>query len=79
MLHLAWQELRRRPGSLLGAMVMTAIGAALITSFMVMYSSVEETRAPVERYAGVPVVAVGSPGMFTPEMVRGIAATEGGA
>lgn len=77
MLHLAWQELRRRPGSLLGAMVMTAIGAALMTSFMVMYSSVEETRAPVERYAGVPVVAVGSPGMFTPEMVRGIAATEG--
>lgn len=77
MLHLAWQELRRRPGTLLGAIVMTAVGAALITAFMVMYTSIDETRAPVERYAGAPVVAVGSPGMFTPEMVQDIAATEG--
>lgn len=77
MLHLAWQELRRRPGTLLGAMVMTAIGAALIASFVVMYSSIEETRAPVGRYAGVPVVTVGSPGMFTPQMVHDIAAIEG--
>lgn len=77
MFHLAWQELRRRPGTLLGALVMTVIGAALITAFLVLYSSIHQTRTPVERYAGAPVVAVGSPGMFTPQLVADLAATDG--
>lgn len=77
MFSLAWHELRRRPGALLGAIVMTVVGAALIMAFTVLYTSIDETRAPVERYAGTPVVTTGSPGMFTPEMVRHVAEVDG--
>lgn len=77
MLTLAYKELRRRPGTLLGAMVMTTIGACLITTFMVMFHSIEATRAPVQRYAAAPVVTAGSPGLYTPAMVANIAAVPG--
>lgn len=77
MFGLAWREFRRRPGSLIGAAVMAAIGAALITAFLVMHTSIGSSRAPADRYAGTDVVAVGNAGLFTGEMVSDIAALPG--
>lgn len=79
MIGLAWRVLRRQPGTLLGAIVMTTIGAALITAFLVTYASIGSSRSPVQRYAGVPVVVGGPAGTFTPALVAELARLPGAA
>lgn len=70
MIGVAWRVLRRRPGTLAGALVMTVLGAALLSAFMVLHDSISETRAPVERFAGADVVAAGDDGVLTADQVR---------
>lgn len=69
MIGVAWRILWRRPGTLVGALVMTVLGAALLNAFMVLHHSIAETRAPVERYAGADVVVAGEDGILAPDTV----------
>ena len=69
MIGVAWRVLWRQPGTLVGALVMTVLGAALLSAFMVLHDSIAETRAPVERYAGADVVVAGEDGVLTLEQV----------
>lgn len=73
----AWRILRRQPGTLLGAIVMTAVGAALITAFLLAYTSIESSRSPVQRYAATHIVVGSADGTFTPEVAREIEALPG--
>ncbi|WP_017616551.1 ABC transporter permease [Nocardiopsis salina] len=73
MIPIAWRILRRRPGTLAGALVMTALGAALLSAFLVLQDSIDRTRAPVERYAGADVVVAGEDGILTTEQVGSLA------
>lgn len=79
MIGIAWRMLRRQTGTLIGALFMTIVGAALITAFIVVQTSISATRAPVERYAGVDVVAAGEAGVFTPGAVREVEGVAGAA
>ncbi|MBE2999195.1 FtsX-like permease family protein [Nocardiopsis sp. HNM0947] len=69
MIRIAWRILRRSPGTLAGALVMTALGSALLSAFLVLHDSIDRTRAPVERYAGADVVVAGEDGLLTAELV----------
>lgn len=66
MTGIAWRMLRRQLGMLVGALIMTTIGAALLTAFVVIQESVSRTRAPVERFAAAEVVAAGNPACSRP-------------
>ncbi|MEN3535204.1 FtsX-like permease family protein [Microbispora sp. ZYX-F-249] len=77
MLGVAWRTLRRQPGTLAGAFLMIVIGAGLISAFSVIQGSAARSEAPVERYAAVPVVAGGAPGLFTAEAVKSVEALPG--
>ena len=69
MIGVAWRILWRQPGTLVGALVMTVLGAALLSAFMVLHDSIAKTRAPVERYADADVVVAGEDGVLTTEQI----------
>src|SRR5699024_11414715 len=69
MIWVAWRILWRQPGTLVGALVMTVLGAALLSAFMVLHDSIAKTRAPVERYADADVVVAGEDGVLTTEQI----------
>src|SRR5699024_9318373 len=77
MIGIAWRTLRRDAGTLFGAFLMVAVGAALITAFAIVQESVDGTRAPVERYAGTDVVASGGSGSFSASLLDEIESAEG--
>lgn len=77
MTGIAWRMLRRQLGMLVGALIMTTIGAALLTAFVVIQESVSRTRAPVERFAAAEVVAAGNPGVFPADAVRAVESVPG--
>lgn len=77
MIGVAWRMLRRQTGTHVGALLMSVIGAALLTAFVVVQDSVSQTSAPVERYAAAPIVVGGASGALTPETVRAIGAVPG--
>lgn len=77
MIGIAWRTVRRQTGTLLGAFVMSAVGAVLITAFVVIQSSLAQTRAPVERFAGAAVVVSGDPGMISPMLLQQVGQVPG--
>ncbi|MFC9086249.1 FtsX-like permease family protein [Nocardiopsis dassonvillei] len=77
MIGIAWRMLRRQSGTLAGALIMTVVGAALLTAFIIVQDSVSQARAPVERFAEAEVVAAGDAGVFPPVTVREVEGVPG--
>lgn len=77
MIGIAWRTLRRDAGTLFGAFLMVTVGAALITAFAIVQESVDNTRAPIERYTGIDVVASGDSGTFPGSLIDEIESVEG--
>src|SRR5699024_6766521 len=73
----ARRSLWRQPGTLVGALVMAVLGAALLSAFMLLHDSIAKTRAPVERYADADVVVAGEDGVLTTEQVSSMAELPG--
>ncbi|GAA1454808.1 FtsX-like permease family protein [Nocardiopsis tropica] len=77
MIGIAWRMLSRQVGTMVGAIVMITVGAALLTSFVIVQDSISRARAPVERYAAADIVAAGEPGVFPAAAVDGVASVPG--
>ena len=73
MIGIAWRVLRRQTGLLVGAVIMTTVGAALLTAFVVLQDSVARAQAPVDRFAAAQVAAAGDDGIFTPDALAAVA------
>lgn len=73
MIGIAWRMLSRQMGTMVGAIVMITVGAALLTSFVIVQDSISQARAPVERYAAADMVAAGEPGVFPASAVDEVA------
>src|SRR3954452_15735157 len=59
MLRLAFQGLRGRKGPFAGAFVALAVAAALVMACGTLLQAGLQSDAPVERYAGAPIVVAG--------------------
>ncbi|WP_435111015.1 ABC transporter permease [Nocardiopsis synnemataformans] len=55
---LGWRSVRHRPGSFLGAAVVLTIATALVSGLAFVYFSAERQVPTVERFDGIPLVAV---------------------
>ncbi len=55
---LGWRSVRHRPGSVLGAAVVLTVSTALVSALAFLYFSADRQVQVVERYTGVPLVAV---------------------
>ncbi|WP_043621145.1 ABC transporter permease [Nonomuraea candida] len=73
---MAWRTVRRHPGSVAGALVSLVVAATMVSALWFVIDSANARQAPVERYAGVPLV-VGTgmvAGAIPPELVTAVRA-----
>ncbi|WP_186403726.1 ABC transporter permease [[Actinomadura] parvosata] len=66
---LAWRTLRWHPGSLIGTWVTLVVAATAVAALWFVVDTTDRRQVPVERYAGVPLVAGTAGGGISPGLV----------
>ncbi|MGP3934490.1 hypothetical protein [Nonomuraea sp. KM88] len=74
MTWLAWRTLRWHPGSLVGTLITLVVAATAVGALWFVVDTTDRQKAPVERYADVPLVVGTAGGAISPGLVAAVQA-----